>query len=221
MKRFIFVFIVSLFYINSFSQGSVTLRDEPFNLNIEKEAHLLNRLDSNEVYQSLNSDQKEAVYWVNYVRTKPEDFHNKVLVPFLAQFPEVKSSYSKSLSSYLLSASPKGILLPSVKLTKVAADHATDLGKNGMQISHKSSKGLSFQQRMNNAGYYSSVAENIYEGKRSALEALIFLLIDTGIPNVGHRKNIMMDDMKYIGVSFYPIKKRPNMYFFVQDFSAD
>jgi len=46
-------------------------------------------------------------------------------------------------------------------------------------------------------------------------------LIDHGVKNVGHRKNILDANMKRVGVSFYPIKSRNPMYFLVQDFSCE
>ncbi|MFT3949622.1 MAG: CAP domain-containing protein [Agriterribacter sp.] len=221
MKRIFSVFIVLCFIGSAHSQGSIVLRDAPFIIEIEKDAVLQQWLDSNEVYNKLSIDQQESIYWLNYVRKYPKIFHDKILIPFLKQFPEVKSAYSKSLSATLLSMTPVGLLIPDEKLTKVAIEHAADLGKHGAGISHSSTSGSSFQERMNRAGYFSNVAENIYEGKRGPLEALIFLLIDTGVRNVGHRKNILSNEMKRVGVSFYPIKNKPDMFFLVQDFSGE
>lgn len=220
MKRLSFLFIVLFITTSTFSQGSIVLRDVQFNIEIEKDKAIQQFLDSNSFFNKLNTYQQESIYWINYVRIYPKQFHDKVLVPFLQQFPEAKSSYSKSLVSDLLSMSSVNSLIPDEKLTKVATEHATDLGKHGAGISHNSTSGQSFQQRMNKAGYYSNVAENIYEGKRSPLEAVIFLLIDNGVKGVGHRKAILSKELKSVGVSFYPIKGRNNMYFLVQDFSG-
>lgn len=221
VKRLLFLFIVLIFVSSSYSQGSITLRDTQFNISVKKDEKLQQALDSNAYYHKLDAYQQEAIYWLNYVRLYPRLFHDNVLTPFLQQFPEAKSAYSKSLSADLLNMKPAGILIPDERLTKVAAEHASDLGKHGAGISHNSTSGLSFQQRMNKAGYYSNVAENIYEGKRSPLEAILFLLIDTGVKSVGHRKAILSNDLKYVGVSFYPIRGRNNMFFLVQDFSGE
>lgn len=221
MKRFFFVFIACFFISTVQSQGSIVLRDAPFVIEIEKDIPLLQWLDSDTTYHKLSTDQQEAIYWINYVRKYPRIFHDNILIPFLKQFPEVKSAYSKSLSTSLLSMDATGFLIPDEKLTKVATEHASDLGKHNAGISHSSTSGKSFRERMNKAGYYSNVAENIYEGKKSSLESLIFLLIDAGVKDVGHRKNILSANFKRIGVSFYPIKKRPGIFFFVQNFLGD
>jgi hypothetical protein len=218
VKRLFFVFVVFLFVSSVYAQGSVTFKDAPFIIEIEKDITLQQWLDTNAFYHTVLEEQKEAVYWINYVRKYPKLFHDKVLIPFLEQFPEVKSSYSKSLSEKLLSMAPVGLLIPDEKLTKIAAEHAADLGKHGANISHNATSGLNFQQRMNKAGYFSNVSENIFEGKNAALESLIFLLIDPGVKDVGHRENILSKNMKKIGVSYYPIAGKSNMYFFVQDF---
>ncbi|WP_165813875.1 CAP domain-containing protein [Terrimonas sp.] len=221
MKRLLSVFIACAFISFVHSQGSIVLRDAPFIVETEKDASIQQWLDSNAFYKKLSPDQQESIYWINYIRKYPKLFHDKILIPFLEQFPEAKSAYSKSLSATLISMSPVGLLIPDENLTKVAIEHATDLGKHGAGISHSSTSGSSFQERMNKAGYFSNVAENIYEGKRSSLEALIFLLIDTGVKSVGHRKNILSIEMKRVGLSFYPIKGRPGMFFLVQDFSGE
>ncbi|MFT3748880.1 MAG: CAP domain-containing protein [Agriterribacter sp.] len=221
MKRLLSVFIAFCFISAVCAQGSIVLRDAPFVFKVEKDDTIQQWLDSNAIYNKLSVDQQESIYWINYVRKYPKLFHDKILVPFLEQFPEAKGSYSKSLSTTLLSMTPVGLLIPDKKLTMVATEHAIDLGKNGANISHSSTSGSSFQERMHKAGYFSNVAENIYEGKRNSLEALIFLLIDTGVRNVGHRKNILSNEMKRVGLNFHPIKGRPNMYFLVQDFSGE
>ena len=219
VKRLLFLFIVLSFTSNIYAQGSIVMRDIPFTLDIAKDKNIEQSLEANSYYNKLNKDEQEIIYWINYVRTNPRKFNHEVLAPFLKQFPEVKNAYSKSLSAYLLSIMPVGLLFPEEKLTKAAITHATDLGKNGASISHKSTSGDSFQQRMGKLPF-NNIAENIYEGRRSPLEAVISLLIDNGVKNLGHRQNILSADMKYIGVSFYPIKSRSNMYFMVQDFGG-
>lgn len=221
MKRLLLPFIVLFISASTFSQGSIVLRDIEFNIEVEKDKIIQQFLDSNSYFKKLTTYQQENIYWLNYVRLYPKKFHDNVLVPFLQQFPEAKSSYSKSLASDLLLMNSVGLLNPDEKLTKVATEHATDLGKHGAAISHNSTSGETFQQRMNKAGYYRNVAENIYEGRRTPLESILFLLIDTGVKGVGHRKTILSKEMKCVGINFYPIKGRNDMFFLVQCFSGD
>jgi len=220
VKRFIIVFIVFM-NLQALAQGSITFSDKPFVLQIDRDSSILNKLVLDPLFDKLSKEEQEVMYWINFVRAYPQRFSKEVLLPFLTQFPEAKSNYSRSLISELSSATPVPSLVLSNKLIHVALNHATDLGSKGLEISHSSSSGRSFQQRMNDAGLIQCIAENIYEGKRTALECVIFLLIDHGVKNVGHRRNILDGSMKYLGVAFYPIKSRSLMYFLVQDFSCE
>lgn len=221
MKRFSLIIIVPFFYFMGYGQGSVVLSDKPFVISHLKDTALESWLHKKPGYAQLSVEEKATVYWVNIVRSRPREFLNTLLYPFLEQFPEVKSSYSRSLISELSALSPLPLLTASAKLNQVAGSHAKDLALNQMTISHNSSKGKTFQERMNSLGYYDCIAENIYEGKESGLLSVIFLLIDTGVKNVGHRKNILAPDMKCIGTSFAAIKGNAERFFLVQNFSCN
>jgi len=221
VKRFYLTFIVSLITTFSFSQGSVRFTDKPFVLSIEPDTAIQSFIDKQPASAMLSQEEKELLYWLNYVRQKPDDFNQKVLGPFLKQFPEVKNSYSRSLSKTLSAMNIAGLLTPAAQLRQVAAAHAKDLGSKGLSLSHSSSSGASFQQRMEAAGIANCVSENIYEGRLNALETVIFLLIDNGVKSLGHRKNILDPDARFVGVAFYPVKNRAPYYFSVQDFTCE
>lgn len=221
VKRILFIFIVLLFSKGTSAQGSITFKDKPFVISIPKDTGIQHQLERNSAFNTLTYDEQEVMYWINYVRLKPQSFDASVLTPFLSQFPEAKSAYSRSLISDLKDAKPVRALSPSAKLNSVAASHAKDLGSKGLEISHSSSSGLSFQQRMNTAGFLQCVAENMYEGRLTSLESVIFLLIDHGVKNLGHRKNLLDPNVKSFGVAFYPIKGKPENFFLVQDFACE
>lgn len=219
VKRFTSVFIVLSLFLStaSFSQGSIRLTDKEFEHSHIKDTSITNALHGNKAFTSLSDPEKEAVYWINFTRLYPKRFCKEILLPFLEQFPEIKSSYTKSLVKDLNAVLPVPLILPAEKLNTIAHKHATDLGSNGYRISHNSSSGASFQKRMNEGGIFSCVAENIYEGKQRALQSVLFLLIDNGVPGLGHRKNILDQKMHSLGIAFYPIKSSSN-YFSVQNF---
>lgn len=221
MKRLCLLFIVIAFQFSAKSQGSVQFTDKEFIFSSSRDKDIDSILLEQEGYKKLSAEEKEVIYWINYVRKYPKKFNTEILTPFLKQFPEVKSSYTQSLSHELSSASSLPILLPLQKLNAVALKHAKDLGSSGSGISHYSSSGASFQQRMNDAGLTSCVAENVYEGKQDPLQSVIFLLIDNGVKNLGHRKNLLSDANKYIGISFYPVKNKRSYYFLVQNFLCE
>lgn len=199
----------------------MVLSDKPFVITPVKDTALENWLSTNPAYFQLDTQEKEVLYWVNYARKEPRLFFNTILLPFLKQFPEAKSNYTRSLINDLSNLSALSPLAPSNKLREVARSHTKDLGSNRLNISHNSSKGETFKERLNKVGYFECVSENVYEGKKDGLQAVLFLLIDAGVQNLGHRKNILDPNMKYIGISFFPIKGRTNQYFMVQDFSCN
>lgn len=220
MKRILLSIIVVLITSIAFAQGSIVLTDKDFIINIEKDSVLESFLSQNTAYGQLQKQEREVVYWINYVRKQPEKFNKYILQPFLQQFPGAKSAYTRSLSHELNTLNPLPLLIVSDKLNRTAHVHASDLGSNNKQISHLSSRGESFKERMNRMGLYDCVSENIYQGKEKGLEAVLLLLIDTGVKTLGHRKNILDPGMKYTGVSFYPVKESSHSYM-VQHFSCN
>lgn len=220
VKRISLVIIVSIISLPAFSQGSITFTDKPFHLNGLKDTAVLNPLLRTEEYIKLSLSEQEVIYWVNYVRSRPKLFLHEVLVPFLKVFPEIRGQYVSSLEKQLSSIKPSPLLKPSLSLYKVAHQHANDIRKRGGKLTHQSSQGENFQERMQRFGYTSCVSENIYQGKEDGLFAVILLLIDSGVPDTGHRKNILAPEMRFIGVSFTPTKKQ-DQFILVQNFSCN
>jgi len=221
VKRFLFAIIVSFCFNLTFGQGSIVLSDKPFVITHKKDTTIERVLNTHAAFLNLSPEEKAVVYWVNYARQNPKVFSNTILLPFLEQFPEAKSSYTRSLLSDLSTRSSLPALAPVKKLNDAAESHAKDLGLNQHSISHQSSKGESFKDRLNKFGDFECASENVYEGKEDGLQAVLFLLIDAGVQNLGHRKNILDPAMKYIGVSFFPAKGSDNRFFMVQDFSCN
>lgn len=220
VKRFTISFGI-LFIINScIAQGSIVTTLKPFDLEHVRDTGIVNTLKRFPSYFELSKVEQETIYWLNYVRQKPHDFLYKVLIPFIQQFPEVKGSYIESLIKELKQLSPLQPLKPDPTLITVARAHAIDLGKKGGKISHSSTTGENFQQRMNKFGITECVAENVFEGRDEPVQSVLFLLIDKGVPNLGHRKNILNPNMHAVGVSFHPISGRAGYFFQVQDFSC-
>jgi uncharacterized protein YkwD len=100
----------------------------------------------------------------------------------------------------------------------MATAHAADLKKRNGVISHTSANGKSFVQRIQAAGRYSCGAENIFNGSFNALESLIALLIDQGVPDKGHRLNLLDPKFQLVGISFVSFKEGKGI--LVQDFAC-
>jgi uncharacterized protein YkwD len=114
---------------------------------------------------------------------------------------------------------PLQYIEPSGFLSKETRDHAKDLANKQKTISHSSSDGRSFQQRMNDAGVSKCAGENILEGKKDALKAIIMLLIDQGVPDKGHRKALFNPEFNLMACSIMP-KKNSENFIQVQLFSC-
>jgi uncharacterized protein YkwD len=110
------------------------------------------------------------------------------------------------------------VLLPDNGLVQMAEIHSDDLVKRGSIISHRSSNGKDFVQRIRDAGFYRCGAENIYVGAYDPLEALIALLVDYGVPDKGHRMNLLDSRFGKMGISFPSINQKRGL--LVQDFAC-
>lgn len=76
-------------------------------------------------------------------------------------------------------------------LSKVCRLHAQECSKYNYN-SHKNRKGEKPSTRMKRYGHvFYGGGENIINGEKNALESIITLIIDDGIPSRGHRKTIL------------------------------
>jgi Cysteine-rich secretory protein family len=218
VKQLIVIVLISISFSAS-SQGVLTLQDKPFVINLPIDSGLYKSISSSGPFGLLSQTERESLYWINYFRQNPRRFWNSVMKEFLLQFPEAKSPYTRSLEADILKA-PQSLplLAPDSGLIRMASVHAEDLKKRNGIISHSSSGGRTFVQRIQAAGRYTCGAENIFNGSFNGLESLIALLIDHGVADKGHRLNLLDPKFQLIGVSF--IAFTPGKGILVQDFAC-
>lgn len=219
MIRFFLSFLVIFVTSISFAQGVIVLQDKPFVYKPVRDSAVWNLLVSSPGFTNLPSMEKEFFYWTNLMRKNPARFGETVLQEFLKQFPEADLAEARSLTADLKKAQENlPFLYPDHGLLLMASTHATDLkGRNGT-ISHQSSSGKDFVQRIKEAGKYRCGAENVFVGTPQALEALILLLIDKGVSGKGHRRNLLDPTFTLMGVSFEEINDNKTV--LVQDFGC-
>jgi hypothetical protein len=155
----------------------------------------------------LSNSEKEVVYYINLCRINPPLFAESILTDYLKTNDIKKDKEVKDLIKQLEETDPKEILQVEESLTTTARLQAKDMGETG-RTGHNSSNGKSFKERTQNiANVFNGINENANYGMETALGIVVDLLIDRNVPNVGHRKNILDAEMRYIGVAIEPHKR--------------
>ena len=89
-------------------------------------------------------------------------------------------------------------------LSRSAADHVRDSGGRGL-VGHTGADGTSFRARIERYGTWSgSSAENIAYGLKDPRDLVIALLVDYGVKDRGHRKNLLNPFWRYVGIACGP-----------------
>ena len=155
------------------------------------------------------------VYELNKVRSDPAKYAELVLKPELRYYNGKQLSRPGEVTiitnegaraveeciRVLSAARPLPLLSPSEPLTSAARDHVKDTGPRGI-VGHTGSDGSTLAGRVRR--YDASVryvGENIDYGNRTARHIVAALLVDDGVANRGHRKNIMNGQFDTVGVA--------------------
>ena len=174
-----------------------------------------NNLNTAENVSYLSPFEKEIIYEINLFRSNPADYADKYIAPLaknykgkLLYYPNDKPLLTKEgvravneCVRELKKVAPLSVVSPSSGLTKAADDHVKDQSKTG-RTGHYGSDRSDSRKRMERYGEWKMrIAENIAYGGTSARQVVIYLLIDDGVPDRGHRKNFIRPEFKNVGVS--------------------
>ncbi len=158
--------------------------------------------------------EKAVVNEMNLARTSPKEYlsllkqFKKYYDGKLLQLPgetpiltrEGTSAVAEAIRS-LRSQKPVPPLNPSKGMSLGAKDHTRDLRTSGAS-QHEGSDGSQAWDRVNRYGTWQKIiGENISFGHDQARNIVMTLMIDDGVPNRGHRKNIFNPDFRLIGVA--------------------
>lgn len=103
-------------------------------------------------------------------------------------------------------------------LSRVARRHAEAIGRDGT-LDHASPDGTPPHGRMQRAGRLVGLSgENIGTGYRDGAQMLLSLVVDDGVPDRGHRKNLLEPEFRVVGVGCAP--HRAYRVVCVMDFAA-
>lgn len=165
----------------------------------------------------LSNLEKEIVLELNRARVNPQWYAreriakirgyykgNIIKIPGKAALMQTQEGVRAVDECYraLLNTRAMGPLSPSAGLSRAARDLVKDQ-QNSRRTGHTGSDGSSPFSRMNRYGrWQATAAENIGYGWDNAQWIVLMLLIDDGVPDRGHRINILNPALKKVGVAF-------------------
>jgi uncharacterized protein YkwD len=193
----------TIFFISILQFALATNRETPNNLHTAANANYLSPIE------------KEIVHEINLFRSDPAKYAETYIAPLaklykgnLLYYPNDKPLRTKEGAKAvhecvreLKKAKPLPIIYPNQLLTKAAADHAKDQSRTG-KTGHYGSDGSNLRKRIERYGSWKvRIAENIAYGGMSARQVIIYLLVDDGQYDRGHRKNFLLPDLNLVGVA--------------------
>ncbi|WP_426328263.1 CAP domain-containing protein [Pedobacter sp. R-06] len=167
----------------------------------------------------LSNEEKNIVMYMNLIRIDGEKFYYTFLEDYInnynakvrkyRNYNELRitrnNSYYTSLLKHLRGVKNLQMFYPDDKLTSLSRSHAQDLNRNNLDT-HESSNGDKFSKRLSRYFPNKAMSENIDFGYSNSLDIVCHLLLDCGVPSLGHRFNLL--DQKYklntVGVSIQP-----------------
>jgi uncharacterized protein YkwD len=155
-----------------------------------------------------------VVFEINKARTAPKDYaslleqykkyYDKKLLKFPGETPVLtKEGVGPVIEAvrYLRSVKPVFPLNPSEGMSLGARDHVKDQESSG-STHHKGRDGSHASERVSRYGIWEkTVGENIVYGSDKARNIVMYLIIDDGVSDRGHRKTIFNPDFRVIGVA--------------------
>jgi len=142
-------------------------------------------------------EEKNAYHYLNYARTKPKEFCEKFIVPYW----DKTNSYENSLVKTMRNMVPVEPIFPEFRLFQSALCHARTSGKSGY-VGHDRQKDPKTGSKCNS--YF--MGECCSYGNSDGLRVIIRLLIDNGVPSLGHREICLMKGYTNVGISIQPHK---------------
>ena len=202
MQNIFVLLLSSLFWIGS-PEIQTEEKNWPAELNTAKDASYLNELE------------REVILELNKVRSNPKRYSEEYIEELFTAFKgdlyfypgqdPVKSKEGiKPLMEciqVLRNTKPLPILSPAEGLAKASRILVKDQQFGG--IGHITRNGSTPQKRIEKYGEWNiNSGEDISYGSFEARQIVIALLIDDGVPDRAHRKNILNKHFKYAGVAY-------------------
>lgn len=180
----------------------------------------------------LSAIEQHIISEINLARTHPREYARKRLIPLRTYYhgKALKFPGKTSITTVegiraldecikeLQAHKPLKPLSPKKGLTLAARDHVKDKGKAG-KTGHTGSDNSTMGIRLNRYGrWHISAGENITYGTTDVGRIVTSWLIDDGVPSRRHRKNLLNETFRFVGVAFG--EHRVYRYMCVIDFAA-
>jgi uncharacterized protein YkwD len=141
---------------------------------------------------------------VNFARTQPAKYAQVIA----AQADKYRGSDGakavQETINFLQKVKPQAPLALSPGISQAALSHALDMGPRGGR-GHTGSRGETPWKRMSRFGAYQGYAgENIDYGHTEARAIVVALIVDYGVSNRLHRKNLFSKNFRVTGIAVAP-----------------
>jgi hypothetical protein len=148
-----------------------------------------------------NRFDRAILDYINEMRSDPKAFYQKYVEEYIREkSARFTARYTRSLKKDMLHSPALPLFEPNTTLRKTAHLQLNYLAQyKGRMLTHEQGN-IGFAERMNRAGLH-CLAENLYAADHpKALDVVLDLLIDEGVPSFGHRKNLMSPVYTHIGI---------------------
>ncbi len=160
-----------------------------------------------EVFREINLARTNPKAYAGFVRKFRRSYHGKT---FQISGSHVSVRTAEGVAAvdeaiaFLSSQKPQPPLVWSEGLARAAAELVEDEGPSG-ETGHTGAKSGDIQKRIERQGSWrGGIGENICYGPSNARLVVMELIIDDGVPDRGHRKNLFHRTFSTAGVSCGP-----------------
>ena len=159
----------------------------------------------------LSEVEKDVVLEMNKARTNPSLYAELYITPRIKKFngktyngkllTQEGATVVEECAKYMAKAKALPLLKAEKGLSLAAQKHSSTQGETS-QTGHTGVDGSTPFTRIGKFGTYKAAGENIAYGTNTGRDIVVGLLIDDGVANRGHRKNIMNGQFDATGVGY-------------------